>query len=221
MNPYRILKVKKTASPEEIKDAYRRESLKHHPDRNPGKDTSAKFNEVNAAYRVLSDPARRARYDSTGEVDDAGPNNTESETLAILSTLYCETIVEAVTLGKDLKRINLVEVLAKKLKEKAGPIRKEVKDMEKIEAAFRESASRFEGEEAVTLQAISANHLANLTKQKAARTQALDRFDAALKIVKGFTYRTDKGESEESFAAFLADATKMRATTTGPFFVFE
>src|SRR5215475_10578580 len=60
---YEILGVKKDASADEIKKAFRRAAVQHHPDR--GGD-EAKFKEVNEAYEVLKDDAKRKRYDQFG-----------------------------------------------------------------------------------------------------------------------------------------------------------
>ncbi len=65
-NYYDILGVKKNASAEEIKRAYRELALKLHPDRNKDKSAEEKFKEVNAAYAVLGDPEKRKQYDSFG-----------------------------------------------------------------------------------------------------------------------------------------------------------
>ncbi|MBR1838346.1 MAG: molecular chaperone DnaJ [Bacteroidaceae bacterium] len=68
MDYYEILGVAKTATPEEIKKAYRKAALKYHPDRNPGdKEAEEKFKEAARAYEVLSDEQKRARYDQFGE----------------------------------------------------------------------------------------------------------------------------------------------------------
>lgn len=64
---YEILSVEKTSDGEEIKRSYRRLAMKYHPDRNPGDaEAEAKFKEAAEAYEVLSDPARRQRYDQFG-----------------------------------------------------------------------------------------------------------------------------------------------------------
>ena len=61
MNYYELLGVSKDASPDDIKRAYRRQASKHHPDK--GGDTK-KFQEIQTAYDTLSDPNKRANYDS-------------------------------------------------------------------------------------------------------------------------------------------------------------
>ena len=64
---YEVLGVPRTASTEEIKKAYRKLALKHHPDRNPGDKTAEeKFKEAAEAYAVLSDSEKRSQYDQFG-----------------------------------------------------------------------------------------------------------------------------------------------------------
>jgi len=65
---YEILGVKKTATEEEIKNAYRKLARKHHPDLNPtDKDANKKFQQLNEANEVLSDPIKRKKYDQYGK----------------------------------------------------------------------------------------------------------------------------------------------------------
>lgn len=70
---YEILGLKKTASDDEIKKAYRKLAVKYHPDKNPDdKSAEAKFKEASEAYEVLSDKQKRARYDQFGHAGVGG-----------------------------------------------------------------------------------------------------------------------------------------------------
>lgn len=63
---YQVLGVSKNASPQEVKQAYRKLALQFHPDRNKSKEAEGKFKEVTRAYEVLSDPQKRQAYDQFG-----------------------------------------------------------------------------------------------------------------------------------------------------------
>lgn len=70
---YEILGVSKTASTEEIKKAYRKVAMQHHPDRNPGdKSSEEKFKEAAEAYEILSDADKKAQYDRYGHAGVSG-----------------------------------------------------------------------------------------------------------------------------------------------------
>ncbi|WP_413991885.1 molecular chaperone DnaJ [Labrys okinawensis] len=64
---YEVLEVTREVTEIELKAAFRKQAMKHHPDRNAGnKDAEAKFKEVNEAYEALKDPQKRAAYDRFG-----------------------------------------------------------------------------------------------------------------------------------------------------------
>ena len=70
---YEILGIGKTASPDEIKKAYRKVAMQYHPDRNPGdKAAEEKFKEAAEAYEVLSDSDKKAQYDRYGHAGVSG-----------------------------------------------------------------------------------------------------------------------------------------------------
>lgn len=70
---YEVLGVSRDVSEQELKKAYRRVAMKHHPDRNPDdKESENKFKEASEAYEILSDPNKRAAYDQFGHAGVEG-----------------------------------------------------------------------------------------------------------------------------------------------------
>ncbi len=71
-DPYEILGIKRDATADQIRSAYRKLAKRHHPDLNPGKkDAEDRFKAITAANDLLSDPEKRARFDR-GEIDASG-----------------------------------------------------------------------------------------------------------------------------------------------------
>lgn len=61
---YLALGVSSSASPADIKTAYRQQAARHHPDRNPAPDAATRFRAVQEAYDILGDRAKRETYDN-------------------------------------------------------------------------------------------------------------------------------------------------------------
>ena len=76
---YDVLGVGKSASPEELKSAYRKLAVKYHPDKNPGdKVAEDKFKEASEAYGILSDQGKKQNYDSFGHAAFEGGGGRQS-----------------------------------------------------------------------------------------------------------------------------------------------
>nr|XP_026487450.1 dnaJ homolog subfamily C member 7 [Vanessa tameamea] len=91
---YKILGVEKTASEDDIKKAYRKRALVHHPDRHAGapdnerKEQERRFKEVGEAYEVLSDPKKRARYDHGQYLSDDSSGMADFDPNMVFQTFF-------------------------------------------------------------------------------------------------------------------------------------
>uniref|UniRef100_H0W0L8 DnaJ homolog subfamily C member 7 n=3 Tax=Cavia porcellus TaxID=10141 RepID=H0W0L8_CAVPO len=91
---YKILGVDKNASEDEIKRAYRKRALMHHPDRHSGasaevqKEEEKKFKEVGEAFTILSDPKKKMRYDSGQDLDEEGMNTGDFDANNIFKAFF-------------------------------------------------------------------------------------------------------------------------------------
>ena len=76
---YKILGVDKSASQDDVKKAYKKLARKYHPDLNPNDpDAHRKFQEINEANEVLSDPEKRKKYDQSGAAPATAANSPTS-----------------------------------------------------------------------------------------------------------------------------------------------
>ena len=82
-NYYETLGVQRTATPDDIKKAYRKLASLYHPDKEGGSKT--KFQEVEEAYRTLSDPGKRQQYDNPGQFGGFGRHDTPFDMDAIFN----------------------------------------------------------------------------------------------------------------------------------------
>src|SRR6187402_2402862 len=113
---YEILGISKGADAAEIKKAYRKSALKYHPDKNPGdKEAEEKFKLAAEAYEVLSDPAKKAKYDQYGHQAfdgsggfgggrGGGPRRVKGSNLRIKVKLTLEEIANGVEKKVKVKR---------------------------------------------------------------------------------------------------------------------
>ena len=85
---YDVLGVSREASPEEIKRAYRGLSLKWHPDRNSSPEAQSKFQEIGAAYEILSDERRRQEYNAELDGFSMGGGGQEVDLNDIINMMF-------------------------------------------------------------------------------------------------------------------------------------
>ena len=104
---YLVLGLDRGATQDEVKKAYKKLALQHHPDHNPGDAASVeRFKQVSEAYRVLGDEERRRRYDRFGDVGDGGPVLQEVDVATVaefFESIFGDVFGRRRQRGKDLR----------------------------------------------------------------------------------------------------------------------
>jgi DnaJ-class molecular chaperone len=87
-NYYDVLGISSDSDESEIKKAFRKLSLLHHPDRNPDEDTTEKFQEINEAFDTLSDPGKRNQHDMELKFGNNGGFNNMDDDLSNINNIF-------------------------------------------------------------------------------------------------------------------------------------
>ncbi len=103
---YDVLGVARTATPEDLKQAYRKLAMQYHPDRNPGDPhAEARFKQINEAYQVLSDAGRRGHYDRFGRMPEGMRPPDFSDMSEIFESVFGDLLGTLGTFGRPKKPI--------------------------------------------------------------------------------------------------------------------
>jgi curved DNA-binding protein CbpA len=184
---YETLGVNKDASPPEIKKAHRKRVAKAHPDKGGSKD---EFLAVQLAYEVLSDEARRQRYDSTGQTSEPRGDQITSR----LAALVAQTVFIC-----DEKHENVLAAVRRKIESEIRAARAGIKEQRKKADRLRSAADRIsiksKGEPnllSTTLnqQAEEFERLASINEDGVSEAEQM------LEILNSYEYRTDKREGD-------------------------
>lgn len=129
IDPYDVLQIDRGATAGAIKAAYRRRVQSTHPDR-AGTTDATEFQEVVAAFDVLSNPERKRQYDETGTVDVPDPLEDRKAAMAVLVGLFEQMVNDASRSGKRLSTFNYIAGLS-------NLIQRNILDAEKTLADLR------------------------------------------------------------------------------------
>lgn len=196
LNPYEELNLPKTATTAEVKAAYRRRAKKAHPDAG---GSSEKFNRLSRAMLILSDPVRRQKYDQTGDIDEATPDNAVAVALSIIVGFVAQAISQHVSANApDPCGVDLVDLARRHFKKQRlefenqkVPIAKMAKKMEQVEKRFKKRKNA----NPLLLAALQNQRLGTQEPLRAL-DQKIQQLDDALLLLDGYDFEPDKSAQQ-------------------------
>lgn len=126
MNPYQTLGLDPSATPAEIKTAYRNATKTHHPDRG---GESERFREIQRAYEVLIDPDLREEFDRTGRMP--GARESAEDIPGLILEVYSQ-VVEATFKIKEIERLPILDAVRSVFKDRQKDLRKRIRSSARV-----------------------------------------------------------------------------------------
>jgi curved DNA-binding protein CbpA len=211
MNPYHVLKLQPDATTEQVTKAYRILSKKYHADRNPGDESAkAKYAEVDAAYRVLIDPERRAVYDRTGDASEPrkGAADPEHAELCQMLQPVLLGILQEIgnqRFGANPKTVDVVAKIKARFAETATNAGKHKDSVERGLKLLRDVVDRFQVKDGENvLQGIVRSQLAQTEAELDRVTRDIEKFARVQKYLEGVSFRIDTMPPDAHMDTLLA-----------------
>lgn len=190
---YGDLGIARSATAKDVRAAYRRAAKRAHPDAGGSPE---QFHRIRTALLVLTDDARRQKYDTTGEYDEGAPvDNALAELIEIASYALDQTLGRIVNGGRDLKTVDLIAEMRATLKGMRSELDKQLGNFETTRDKYRILAGRFSvakpDEEPNRLEQIIAGKISQIEHMLSASQHRKERLAAAEEMLAAYRYRQD------------------------------
>jgi curved DNA-binding protein CbpA len=198
-DPYAALDVPRNADAPVIRRAYRKAAKKAHPDAG---GTAARFAAISRALSVLTDPARRAHYDRTGEAEDKPVDNRAASIAMMLSAALGAVLQGYDQRGRPYETNNIAEDIAAHLISKRRETADLATKMDSHIVNLRKLTPRFKAKnksERNFMAEIVNGQVMALEQQRCGAKQQIELIDEAVAIVRAHDFeRTDRGYTAAS-----------------------
>lgn len=214
---YGILGVERTASPEEIKAAYRRAAMDHHPDRNIGDEETAnqKFQAVQSAYETLSDPDKRAFYDQNGTIPSA-PVDPDAAFREDAIQIFMEAVANA---GPQPTQRDIVDLMLQIVTGKQMTLRQAIQQNESMIAKLEKMVPRIGRKEGATgpniLSSFIEADIAGKRQQNERTRQMLEHGEKLLEYIRTYTFDVEPAVQTTQFVIWPGSHTASTASFPG------
>lgn len=208
---YQVLGLGRDADAAEIKRAYRRHAKREHPDANPEDPTAAdRFKAIRFAFEVLSDSARRARYDATGDTDAPPVESPETETAKILGPLLASILAELLLRDADPGTEDLKAYLVKSVRMRLTHLQQDLDKGRRAAARLDGAARRFGhagGKEEILAGVVRKKHAELLQVVEHVKGE-IEKHERAAAYLKDITY-----DAANPFPFVFGQLTAVRSPT--------
>jgi curved DNA-binding protein CbpA len=211
---YTHLGVPCDASHADIRGAFRRRAKSDHPDAG---GSQAKFSMTKLAHDILTDPNRRARYDSTGDCSESAPDNTHAQLLEVLSALLAHTLDNCAKSGVDPLTIPFareMESLAansiRDFEKSRAKLTSQRAQLERLIGRFKRrgtanaKAKRTDPPEPNQLEAIVRGTMAGLDSAITQLDGKIAKFREAIEVIKAYDFTADPRRMQAFVQVFNA-----------------
>jgi curved DNA-binding protein CbpA len=201
---YQLLGIKRAATREEIRKAYRRKAKNSHPD--SGGSVEA-FNALTAAHDVLSDTKRRERYDTTGQIEQARPDNFDGSAIEVIA----QKLGLLIHAEQDVTALDIDAVLAQTIRDDIGLRKTNIANQQRAmeRAAALRARVRRKGNGADNALARVLDWHASSAKDSVRKNEdAVRAMERALEILDLYSFADERpaAPAEEEVSEALHDA---------------
>lgn len=208
LNPYDELGIAPDADAAAVRRAYRKRAKSTHPDH--GGDAKA-FARTKTASVVLLDPAKRARFDRDGIIDEEAPDNALSEALVVISQLLDAAIVQCAQQGREPQTVDLLGMMQRTGQEAKGGMSQRTREVAKHLAWSERLRGRFK----LRKKAERGNRVAALLDQRIAAQRAtiakceheIAALDRALTMLADYSFDRDATPAQQGLGFWANVAT--------------
>lgn len=188
-NLYHILGLAIDALPKDIRKAFQRLSMKHHPDR--GGD-SATFAKINNAHKVLSDPERRAKYDATGETEEK--DSVKLKAIDYLSRLFQKVLAE-----QDVDHENILDIMRNEITRSIDQHEQLIGQAEQAIAKCEKTIKRTKAKEGHILYDIQNSLIFNHRKAIQNHRDGIETLNIMTTLIEDVNYTVDVRQESSIF----------------------
>lgn len=187
---YKRLGISQTADKNSIKKAYRKMSKKTHPDTPEG--NAKKFALVKAAFDILSDDERRAKYDATGDDSEKSPDNKHSDLINVIAYAFNQVISKCEQNGESPLEIDILYHIRTKIFESVTEANKNLRVVKGMLETDKKMLGRFSSDKENILEGIVKFRVVNLQISISNLEKNIENAEQALELIKPIKYRNDE-----------------------------